>query len=282
MSFVPSPSAQAARDAVAARLRDLRLDAGMTGRQVAASTGWQPSKVSRLENGRTPPADEDIRVWCQACGAEDQAPDLIAASRTAESLYVEWRRRQRSGLRQLQQSRVPLYEQTQQFRIYCSSVVPGFLQTHEYATALLGSVRRFDDTPDDVADAVEARISRNQIIRAPGRRFAFVVEEAVLHHVMGGPDVMAGQLGYLLAVMAFPAVSLGVVPARTTRSMWPQETFTMFDDRQVGVELLTAALTITAPTEISQYAKGFAELSRMAVYGPPARALITGAIDSLG
>jgi transcriptional regulator with XRE-family HTH domain len=278
----PSSSVQAARNALAARLREARLDAGLTGRELAERTGWQPSKVSRLENARTAPSDDDIRAWCGACDADEQAPDLIAASRTADSMYVQWRRLQRSGLRRLQESRVPLYESTRAFRVYSSNVVPGLLQTEEYATALLTDITRFHGTPNDVAEAVAARISRAHVIREGDHRFAFIVEESVLRHVVGGPDVMAGQLGYLIACMAFPSVSLGVIPAGVTRTVWTQETFSMFDEERVHVELLTAAVTMTAPGEVVQYAKAFAELADMAVYGAQARALITSAIDALG
>lgn len=67
-------------------------------------------------------------------------------------------------------------------------------------------------TPDDVDDAAAARVERSHIIRKGGHRFAFVLEESVLRHVVGDPTVMAGQLGYLLSVMALPAVSVGIIP----------------------------------------------------------------------
>ncbi|WP_327322257.1 helix-turn-helix transcriptional regulator [Streptomyces sp. NBC_01210] len=282
MAPFPSSSVQAARSALAARLRDLRLDAGLTGRELAAQAVWQPSKVSRLENAKTPPSDADIRMWCRVCGAEDQAPDLIAASRTAESMYVQWRRLQRSGLRRLQESRVPLYERTRVFRVYCASVVPGLLQTDEYATSLLTNITEFHGTPDDVGEAVAARLARSRVIREGDHRFAFLLEESVLRHVVGGVETMAGQLGYLLASMAFPAVSLGIIPAGAPRKMWTLETFNVFDEDRVHVELLTAAVSVTAPGEVAQYVGAFAAMAELAVYGSAARARITAAIDSLG
>ena len=277
----PSSSAQAARDALAARLREVRLEAGLTGREIAERAGWYPSKVSRLEHGVTPPSDEDIRAWCRSCGSEELAADLIAVSRAAESMYLEWRRVQRTGLRQLQESRVPLYERTRHFRVYCSNVVPGLFQTDAYATALLSSIARFHGTPDDVAAAVEARVSRSHVVREGDHRFAVLVEESVLRYRVGDAETMAGQLGYLLALMSFPAVSLGVVPFSVPREMWTLEAFNVFDDKRVHVELLTAAVTVTTPGEVAQYVQAFAELADLAVYGAAARALITAAIDAL-
>ncbi|MFD9455339.1 helix-turn-helix domain-containing protein [Streptomyces sp. NPDC059985] len=277
----PSTSVQAARQALAERLRELRLDTGMSGRDMARETGWQPSKVSRLETGKTAPSDDDIKVWCRACAADGQTADLIAANRTADSMYMQWRRLQRSGLRRLQESRIPLYERTKVFRVYCSTVVPGLLQTPEYATALLTSITQFHGTPDDVTDAVAARVARSEIIRRGDHRFAMLVEESVLRHVVGSSDTMAGQLGHLLAVMALPSVSLGIIPAGVTREMWTLETFNIFDDERVHVELLTAAVTVTEPAEVSQYLAAFSAMSALAVHGAPARALLTAAIDSL-
>ncbi|MDX2999637.1 helix-turn-helix transcriptional regulator [Streptomyces scabiei] len=282
MSTSPSSSVQAARRAVADRLREIRRDANMTGKDVADRTGWYRSKVSRLENAVTPPSDDDIRAWCRACDADGLAADLIAASRSADSMYVEWRRLQRTGLRRLQESYVPLFERTRTFRIYCSNVVPGLLQTDGYAHALLGSIAAFRETPDDVSEAVAARVERSRIIREGNHRFALLVEEAVLRHRVGGAEVMAGQLGYLLSIMALPSVSLGVIPFSADRRMWMLETFSVYDEEQAQVELLTAQVNVTAPSEVTQYLKAFGEFSKLAVYGAGARARITAAIDALG
>ncbi|KWT60576.1 XRE family transcriptional regulator [Streptomyces albus subsp. albus] len=281
MSASPSTSVQAARKAVADRLREIRKDAGLSGQAVADATGWYKSKVSRLENAVTPPSDDDIRAWCAACKAAGEAADLIAASRSAETMYIEWRRLQRTGMRRLQESYVPLFERTRTFRVYCSNVVPGLLQTDEYARALLGSITAFRNAPNDVSEAVEARLKRSNVIRQGDHRFALLVEESVLRHRVGGPATMAGQLGHLLSVMALPAVSLGVIPFTADRRMWMLETFSIYDEVQAQVELLTAQVNVTAPSEVHDYLKAFREFSKLAVYGADARALITRAIDAL-
>lgn len=282
MPSSPSSSAQSARAAVAARLRELRLDAGLSGRELAALCEWHPAKNSRVENGKGTLSDSDIRAWCVACGAEDQADDLIVASRTADQMYVAWKRLHRTGLRHLQESYVPLFERTRRFRIYCSRVVPGFLQTEGYATELLTTIARFRQAPDDVSDAVQARLARSHIIHRGDHRFGLLLEEDVLYYRFGDASVMADQLSYLLAMITLPSVSLGIIPRTASRRMWPLETFSMFDDAQVEVELLTAQVNVTQPSEISMYAQAFGELSTMAAYGQNARVLIMKALGSLG
>ncbi|MER5351686.1 helix-turn-helix transcriptional regulator [Kitasatospora sp. NPDC002551] len=282
MSTSPSSSAQAARVALAARLGELMRDAGLKGGELSARCGWHAAKTSRILHARVAPSDSDIRAWCQACGADGQADDLIASNRAADSLYVEWRRITRAGLRQVQQARVPLYSRTSLFRAYSSRVVPGALQTREYAGALLRTVADVRRTPDDVADAVEARLARSRVVFEGGRRFVAVIEESVLRYRIGDEAVMAGQLGHLLQVMSMPSVSLGIIPFTAGRTMWPVETFNLFDDGQVGVELLSAQVTVTAPSDLALYVQAFSRFTGLAVHGTAARALITAAIDTLG
>jgi transcriptional regulator with XRE-family HTH domain len=278
----PSSSVQRARQELAERLRDLRLDAGLTARALSAAAGWHEAKTSRIESAKQAPSDADIQTWCRVCGASNQAPDLIAASRAADSMYVEWRRLHRTGLRRAQQTRVPLYERTRVFKAYCSTVIPGFLQTPGYATALLSAITTFRGTPDDVEQAVAARMNRNRLLHAAGHRFTLIIEESVLRYRLGDSETMAAQLGHLLGALALPSVSLGVIPfSARTRQMWTLEAFTVFDDARVHVELLSAQVTVTAPSEITLYARAFDKLADLAVYGPQARSLITAAIDAL-
>ncbi|MFJ2112069.1 MULTISPECIES: helix-turn-helix domain-containing protein [unclassified Streptomyces] len=282
MPVSPSSSAQAAREGIAQRLRALRADAGITGSELAARCGWTHSKSSRIENARTPPSPADIRAWCGACGAEDQAADIIAQSHNAESQYVEWRRKVRTGLKQLQHSYVPLFKATRVFRVYSATLVPGLLQTEGYATGLMSSITDFREIPNDVTHAVAARLERSRIIHEPGHRFVLLIEESALRHHIGDAEAMAAQLGYLLTAGALPSVSLGVIPAATPeRSIWPMETFHVYDDTLVSMELLSARVTVTQPSEIALYLKAFEELRGMAVYGAEARALIVKAIDAL-
>jgi hypothetical protein len=282
MAISPSSSVQRAREQLAERLRDIRLDAHLTARALSVEARWHEAKTSRIESAKQAPNEDDIRTWCRVCGAERAVPDLIAASRSADSMYIEWRHLQPAGMRRDQENRVPLWERTKTLKSYVGTVVPGFLQTLEYATALLSVISVFHGTPDDVADAVAVRMQRKRLVQSGSHRFVAVLEEAVLRQVVGDTQVMAGQLAYLLEATTFPTVSLGVIPfAAAGRPVWPLEAFSIFDDSRVNVELLSAQVTVTAPSEVVLYARAFEKLSGIAVYGDEARVLITGAIDVL-
>ncbi|SOE11780.1 hypothetical protein SAMN06272775_2763 [Streptomyces sp. 2323.1] len=204
-------------------------------------------------------------------------------SPNSESTYTEWSHKVRDGLKPLQNSLVQLFQETQLFRIYSSTLMPGLLQTEGYAAAVLCTVADFQELPfDDSAEAACARVERSRVIHEPGRRFDLLVEEAVLHHQLGDTEVMADQLEYLLTTDALTSVSLGIIPRNTRdRVQWPRETLHMYDDNLVSVELVSAQVNITQPSEIALYLKAFEQLRSMAVYGTEARTLILKALDAL-
>ncbi|MBT2468054.1 helix-turn-helix transcriptional regulator [Streptomyces sp. ISL-66] len=277
----PSSSVQKAREDLAGRLREIRKDAGISGRELAVRCCWSESKSSRIENAKTPPSDADIKAWCLACAADDQVPDLIAANRQSADAHVQWRRLQQSGLRRLQESTGDLYQQTKMFRVYVSDVIPGFLQTPGYAAALLSSIADFRGTPNDVSDAVAARIRRNAVLSNGARRFSFVLEESVLRYRLCSAETMAAQLGHLLGVMDLQNVAVGIVPLSTQRTVWPMPTFTIFDDTKVHADTLDAASTLTQPSQVELYVRAFERLAQGAARGAAARSLIAGALASL-
>jgi len=281
MPTSPLSSAEAARRAVATDLANIRRDAELTKRELAKRCGWSESKSSRIESATTVPSDADIRAWCRICGVPGRAPDIIAQNRAAESMYVQWRKRHGAGMRQAQEGVLPRYTTTSAFRIYTSNVIPGVLQTAGYATELMNRITTFQNTPNDVDEAVRARLERGRAIYQSGHTFAILLEQSVLYFQPGSVATMAGQLGRLLEVMALPAVSLGVIPWSARRAVWPLEAFYAFDDRLVIVETLTAEINVRQSSEVTDYLRAFAELSKSAVYGSAARALITGAIDSM-
>jgi transcriptional regulator with XRE-family HTH domain len=270
-----------AREALGARLREIRKDAGLTGRALADRCQWHFTKVSKLEHGSQTPSEADMRAWCRACGADDQIPDLVATVRAIESMYVEWQRQLRAGLKQTHISSVPLYERTKVFRGYENTVVPGLFHTAEYAAAIFAFWAEFLELPNDAEEAVAARMERQKVLYTGDRRFVFVLEEQTLRTRVGSTDVMLGQLDRVLAVMSLPRVSLGIIPAAGERQCLAQGSFWIFDERVVQVETMSAGLEITQPREIAVYVRAFGLLQQSTVYGKPARELIGRAMAEL-
>ena len=282
MSTSPSSSAKEAQKALGARLREIRKDAGLSGRALAAATCQHFTRVSKIEHGVQAPSDQDIRDWCRACGVEEQIPDLIATARAVESAYLEFRRQARAGMKRvLGAHTLPLYERTTLFRIYEHNVIPGLFQTAAYCTAMLSFWIGFLDAPDDLYTAVAARMERQRVIYSGGKRFEVVLEEQALRTWFGTAEIQAGQLGRLLEVMSVPTVSLGIIPMMAERTAVASAGFWIFDDSLVALETPTASIEVTRPQEIDLYTRMFEHLKASAVYGAPARALIIRTLSEL-
>lgn len=271
-------SVQQARQALGARLREIRNDAGLTGRSLAAAAEWHFTKVSKIENGARSPSEADIRTWCRACRAEDQIPDLISAARNVASMYTEHRRQMRAGMRRSQAARLPVYERTRLFRMYEPGLIPGIFQTAPYAAAVIGSFMKFSGLAADLEEAVAARMEWQKIIYSD-HEFKVVLEEQALWTRAGGPEVMTGQLDRLLAVMSLPRVELGIIPSTAPRTVMPSAGFVIFDDEMAQAETITAELTVTQPREIALYARRFELLRESAVRDREARFLIQRALN---
>lgn len=282
MNTSPSSSARLAQEALGVRLRELRKDAELTARALAAATGQHFTRVSKIENGVQPPTDKDVRDWCRACGAEDQIPDLIATLRAVESAYLEFKRQSRAGMKRvLGAHTTALYEQTSLFRIYEHNVVPGLFQTADYTAAMLSFWIDFLETPNDLDAAVAARIERQRVIYRRGKRFVVVLEEQALRTWFGDAETQAGQLDRLLTVMSLPNVSLGIIPLMTERAAVASTGFWIFDDVLVALETPTASVEVARPQEIELYSRMFQHLQNVARYGRDARELVMNVINEL-
>jgi len=265
-----------AREALGKRLRDLRRDAGLTGRGLAILAGWHSSKVSKIEYGKQSLSEEDIRAWCRLCRADD----LVVAVRDIEAMYVEWRRRLRTGTKARQDKSISIEGESELIRWYEPILIPGLLHTAEYATAVLKRVAAFYEIPDDVDAGVSSRMERQQVLCKPGHRFHFVMGQQALRTLVGNRDVMAGQLDRLLSVMSMGRLRMGIIPANAPYVV-PSNQFIIFDDRLVHVEAVSAEISVTQPREIDLYSRSFAALAKLAAYGTSARRIIMDELEEL-
>ncbi|RDI52748.1 helix-turn-helix domain-containing protein [Nocardia mexicana] len=268
-----------AKEALGSRLRELRLNAGLTGSELARLAGWHQTKVSKIEYGKTKPTEADVRAWCTHTGAENQLPDLIATVRNIEAAYLEWRRLLGTGTKRRQQVSVKLESETQFMRWFEPVLIPGLLQTAEYAEEIIRNVIDFYGVTDDLDEGVSKRLERQRILYQKNHKFHFIISEQALYTTVGSDHVMVGQLDRLHSIFGMPRILLGVIPVMT-RYRVPISNFIMFDNRRVMVENVTAELTITQPREISLYGRAFEALAGQSVTGERARQLIRKALEA--
>ncbi len=259
------------------RLRDIRRDAGLSSTQLAALTGWRAPKISKIEHGRQRPSEADLSQWCTACRARDQLPDLIAAVRAIETQFAEWRRILRTGTRRRQETSAKVYEKARLFRIWEPAVIPGLLQTLDYATAVLSITVDFLRLPDDAALGAQTRLQRQRVLTDEDRRFHMLIGEQALRTYVGGPEVMAGQLQHVLGLLKFPHLRLGIVPMDAPYRVPLHNGFWILDESLVQFDTYTAELSLTRPDEIATFARAFERLAALASYGSEVRKMLSAA-----
>ncbi|MFI2285299.1 helix-turn-helix domain-containing protein [Nocardia beijingensis] len=267
------------REYLGAQLRGIRVAAGLSGAELARRSGWDPSKVSKIEYGRIRPSLEDISVYCRHCDAGDQLADLHAARQSIDTAYLEWRKILGTGTKRRQQASIKWESEARIIRSFEPVLVPGLLQTADYAAGILRKVIEFQQIPNDLDAGVSKRMQRQQVLYQRDHLFHFVLGEQALYTTVGDAQTMVGQLDRLLAVQGMPRVTLGIVPM-----LAPFETattsFLMFDSSRVLVENITAELSITQPREIAVYHRTFDVLAGQSVTGEAARELIRKALDA--
>jgi transcriptional regulator with XRE-family HTH domain len=196
------------RRQLARLLRELRQSSGMTIEAAAPLLDFSPAKLSRIENAHQTVDVHAVRTMMDVFGVVGGRWDEILEL-TREANSKGWWRAY--GLDD--QGYVPLEAEASAVREYTVSVVPGLLQTTDYARAL------FEDGPRQATRAerendVAVRMIRQGRLRAAEQPLELiaVIEEAALRRVTGGPDVMCAQLAHVLEVSELDAVTVQVLP----------------------------------------------------------------------
>ncbi|NEC92191.1 helix-turn-helix transcriptional regulator [Streptomyces sp. SID12501] len=274
---------QTAREALGARLRELRVEAGLEGKDLAAALGWQASKISRLQNGKQTPSAADLTAWAQGIGRPDVEPELhgLLAGLEMKQRHRSWRRQLAGGHRGRQEIAVRQTDATTLIRGLEVSRIPGLFQTPEYARVIFDSNAEFRSIPSTTEAAVEARMRRQEALYDPEKTFRFLVCEAALYHRSCPVDVMAEQLDRLYNLVGQRRIELGILPFGAQLRRTAPHAFWIYDRRLVIVETISEELWLTGEDDIQLYERAWDWLAESAEYGAPARRLIGRARASL-
>jgi transcriptional regulator with XRE-family HTH domain len=205
---MPAPgSPLARRHELGSVLRSLRDNAGLTAEQAAEHIGCSPSKISRLENGQRGADQVDILLLCDLYQVDGEHRWRLS------NLAAEGKRGAGRPHHSLDHSDyIGLEAETTSISDYGLAIVPGLLQTPEYARAIVsaGVPTRESRIIDE---RVRVRIARQQLLSShDGPGFEAVLDESVLHRVVASPAVMLAQLRQLLEMSQLPNVTIRVVP----------------------------------------------------------------------
>ncbi|GAA3939086.1 helix-turn-helix transcriptional regulator [Streptomyces gulbargensis] len=191
-------------------LRKLREAKGMTAEQVAERLLVSQSKISRLENGRRSISQRDVRDLCGVYEVEDEHMVNSLMQMAKDSRQQGWWH----AFGDIPYSvYIGLETDAESLRVYEPQVIPGLLQTHAYAEAVISGALP-ESTPAEIEKRVTVRTRRQERIRDEERplRLWAVIDEGALRRVVGGKQLMVEQLEHLIEQSHLPHVTVQVLP----------------------------------------------------------------------
>lgn len=241
------------------QLRRLREEKNLTREEAGYTIRASGSKMSRLELGRVSFKERDVADLLILYGVRDadQRDALLSLARQANE--PGWWHRYSDVLPNWFHAYVGLEEAAARIRTYESHLVPGLLQTEDYARALIGGQSTM--RPTEVESRVRLRMDRQRLLtRTDPPRLWAVVDEAALRRQVGGPDVMREQLEHLVAVTKLPNVTLQVMPFHFGGHAAEGQPFVILRFAEpdlpdvVYIEQLTSALYLERREDVDHYA----------------------------
>ena len=270
------------RDWIARTLRELREAAGMSGVQAARLAGGlsQP-KLNRIEHGQFLPKTGEIQALCRVYRAPRETQEaLLAAERTLRGGTAPARTIITQGSWKMQYRVGQIEQASAEVCVYQPALIPGLLQTPAYMRLVFADGG--DITGEDLEQAVAERIRRQDVL-ASERSFVLLMAEGALRWQAGSPQIMLEQLGHIADVIQDrPNVQVGIIPQYRAADVFTTHGFSLYDQRTVILGVRTGTSFITKAGDVADYAKLFAELAALAVYGSEAADVIGYVADGYG
>jgi transcriptional regulator with XRE-family HTH domain len=273
---VRSPTVR--RRELGALLRALRNEKGLTVEQVAERLLCSPSKVSRMETGHGIATPRDIRDLCDLYEVTDEAERNRMLQLSREGKKQGWWQ----AYDLTYTTYIGLEAEAVSISEFKSSVVPGLLQTADYARANHeGTMPRL--APDQIERQIEAKLTRQHIlVQDMPPRFSVVLDEATLHRVVGGRAVMAAQLDKILDMAARPNVVVQILPYERGAHPAMDSNFVILELPDptpdiVYVEGLIGSTYRERPEDLERYRAVFSRLQQIALNAEDSAKFLTEA-----
>jgi transcriptional regulator with XRE-family HTH domain len=284
MSSSPSPTVR--RKRLGIELRRLREHASLTCEEVGQRLDCSGTRISRIETGRISARPGDVRELLEIYGVVGtEADSLVQLAR--EARQKGWWHTYGRLLPNWFEAYVGLEAAAIRFRDFQSMVMPGLLQTEDYARAVLRAAPSPGST-EDIDRQVALRMERQAILdQANPPDLWVVLSESIIRVQVGGAGVMRAQLRRLIDVAERSNVTLQVLPFTTAAHVQPISPFTILefpeiaDPTVVYLEHLTGSLFLETAEEIRRYTVVFDHLRAEALGTGPSIDLIARAAADL-
>jgi transcriptional regulator with XRE-family HTH domain len=264
-------------------LRRLRHEQGWTVDEVATQLLFSPSKVSRLETGQRGASAADIRMLCDLYEVSDQQRQHLVELAREGKQRAWWQ-----PLALPYSAYVGLEAEASSISDYGLGIMPGLLQTPAYARAVVRAAV-YNWGPEVVEQRVQGRMTRQKLLLSDDPpRFEAVVDEAVLHRVVGSPAIMREQMEHLLALSGRSNLTLrvipygaGALPAGNNKFIILRMPLPAVSD-VVFVEGLTGDLYLEDPDDVGVYSATFRALVQLSASPDTTREMIAAMIARYG
>ncbi|MER7754113.1 helix-turn-helix transcriptional regulator [Kitasatospora sp. NPDC097643] len=261
------------RRRLGSELRRLRERTGLQAKAAADALQFSATKVSRIESGQTTLKESDVRAMLELYGVTDAAELHQFISLTRRSTQRGWWHDFGDTLPDWFQTYVGLEADSARIRTYETELVPGLLQTPDYARAVFrASLANQDGDIEEIVNRrAKLRMQRQEVINRPEPPTVWVVlSESVLRRPVGGPEVMAQQLKFLAELAQRPNITLQILPfsagAHAAMSMaFRILSFSDVPGEIVYVEALTSSLYIEKESDIARHETVFNQLAATAM-----------------
>ncbi len=285
MAVAPNPMVR--RRQLMTELRRLRDEAGLTQDDVANQLDWHPTKVMRIETGRTSPHPNDVRVMLGLYGVTNPEQVTALVKLAQDARQRGWWYSYRDVLLNRYEFLIGLEAEASSIRNFELAMVPGLLQTEDYARALIsGGPMELDAT--EVERRVEVRMTRQQALDRDERpQLWVIVDEAAIRRTVGGPAVMRGQLEALVKTAGQARTTIQVVPYSAGAHPGQLGPFVILgfpepsEPEVVTMETVGGNLYVDKPEEVRLYTTAFDHLRAVALSPGDTRAMLRAAADAL-
>jgi transcriptional regulator with XRE-family HTH domain len=254
---------------LAAELRALRTEAGLTHEQLAKRIAQSRAQISRLENGHVVDLDDVMKIL-DALGVDgDRWTNIMTIAREAGERGW-WESNRAMGERQALIA--DLEAGAQEIREFQMTFVPGLLQTAEFAQARVEAERLTGPIDYRPEKAVEARLGRQRMLRRPGGpTYEVILDEVAIRRCAAPPEVVKAQLYALTATInGNPKVAVRILPVDAVIEDYsvPRSAFSIYtfeddlDPTVVTVDTVTDDLLLTEPADVSLYEELYRRLRK--------------------
>jgi transcriptional regulator with XRE-family HTH domain len=246
------------------QLRRLREARGITAQQAAKAIRASESKISRIELGRNAFREVDIADLLSLYGVTDLAEREQMLALAGQANQPGWWHSYQDVLPSWFQAYIGLEESAECIRSFDSQFVPGLLQTEEYASAV---IELGEFSLEETERLVFLRKERQRRFTTGGLRLWAIIDEMALRRPVGSPELMRGQLEYLLDVSDRPGLTLQVTPYPTGGSYLVPGSFSIMRFATtdlpdvVYVEQLTSAMYLDKPVDVMRYTAAMDKVS---------------------